>query len=372
MKIFHTSDWHLGRMLYGRSLLDDQAFFINQVFVPAVREQKPELVLLSGDIYDRQIAPVEALRLFDEAMSSIAELGVKIALISGNHDGADRLALMKPLLRRAGVYISTSLEDALEPVTVEAGGERVQLFLVPFLDNAVVRDHFQEEGLRGEAACMERVLRELKPRLQPDCVNLLLAHCFVSGSKVSDSESPMFVGGSGEIPASMFSDFDYVALGHLHGPQRVGGNGRYSGSPLKYSIDEEHHRKSFVILDIHNGTVNHTLEPITPKRDVRRITGMFEDVLETGKMQPSQDYVEIVLQDQNPVLMAAQRLSPYYPALLAVRNQWAMRQADASQAERKKDADEKTLFESFMKDICGVEVDEGEAALFAEILQESR
>lgn len=372
MKIFHTSDWHLGRMLYGRSLLEDQAFFINQVFLPAVKEQRPDLVLLSGDIYDRQIAPVEALRLFDEAMSAIAELDVKIALISGNHDGADRLALMKPLLRRAGVYISTSLEDAVEPVTVEAGGERVQLFLVPFLDNAVVRDYFQEDGLRGEAACMERVLRELKPKLQPGIANLLLAHCFVSGSTVSDSESPMFVGGSGEIPAAILDDFDYVALGHLHGPQRVGGNGRYSGSPLKYSIDEEHHKKSFVILDIHNGTITHKLETITPKRDVRRITGMFEDILKAGKTQPSEDYVEIVLQDQNPVLMAVQRLSPYYPSLLTVRNNWAIRQADASRVGRKKDADEQTLFVSFMKDICGVDVDQGEAALFAEILQETR
>ena len=374
MKIFHTSDWHLGKMLYGKSLMEDQKYFIHQVFLKEVENRKPDLVLIAGDIYDKQIAPADAIMLFDEVMIRLTEMGVKTAVISGNHDSAQRLALMKPLLRKMGAYISTSLEDALQPVTVEAGGESASIFLLPFLDNAQVRDYFKDDSLRGEAACMQRVIEELesvksKLELPENNVNILMAHCFVIGGVPVTEGSSVFAGGSGNIPVSIMEGFDYTALGHLHGAQRVG-RGRYSGTPLKFSVDEEHHKKSFTELIIENGEITHTLVPIPHLRDVRRITGLFEDILQQGIENPTDDYTEIVLTDKQPILFAAQKLSPYYPNHLAVRNEWAMSQARNGNVKREKDADERTLFKSFMKDICNAETGGAEEELFAEILEE--
>ena len=140
MKLFHTSDWHLGRMLYGRSLLEDQKWFLNQVFLPAVEREHPACVIIAGDIYDRQIAPTEAIRLFDATLSQLVRLGTKVCVISGNHDGADRITLLKTALRQSGIYFATELADAFTPVVLEEEGKKLQLFLLPYFDTAQARD----------------------------------------------------------------------------------------------------------------------------------------------------------------------------------------------------------------------------------------
>jgi len=371
MKIIHTSDWHLGRMLYGKSLLSDQRHFLQNIFLPVVEREGPAIVIIAGDIYDRQVAPTEAIRLFDDTLSVLLKMKIPTAFISGNHDSPDRITIMKSALRSAGVYVSTSLADAFQPVELHQGDERIQLFLLPYLDNAAVRDYFQDETPKGEQACMRRVLEELKPLMREDCAKILAAHCFVAGSEHSDSESTIFAGGSAEIPASLFEDFDYVALGHLHGPQRAGGNGRYSGSPLKYSVDEQHQKKSFVMLDVRQGSVRSQLVPINPLRDVRRITGLFEQILTDGQAQKCEDYVELILEDQNPVMLAAEKLRPCYPNLLSVRNNWAAASVALTERRRLKNETEQVIFQSFMKDICDVDSDEGVRLLFEEVLREA-
>lgn len=373
MRIFHTSDWHLGRMLYGRSLLEDQSWFLHHVFLPAVQKQQPDLILIAGDIYDRQIAPADAIRLFDQVLTALSQLRIPTAIISGNHDSADRVAILKPVLRDAGIYISTELQDALSPVTLEKDGQILQLFLLPFLENAQVRDYFQDESLRGEAVCMQRMLEEIKPLMAQNSAKFLVAHCFVAGSFSSDSESSVYVGGSGEIPASLFADFDYVALGHLHGAQKAGENGRYCGSPLKYSVDEAAQKKSFVVIDLENGSCKTELVPIAPLRDVRRITGMFAALLESAEAQGvCEDYVEILLEDTVPILLAADRLRPYFPNLLAVRNNWMLPQAAGQAGSPKRQEDAGLLFSSFMREICGADATGAETQLFEEILKEVR
>ena len=247
MVIFHTSDWHLGRMLRGRSLIEDQKYFLDQVFLPAVEQERPACVLLAGDIYDRQVASPEAIRLFDSALDRLTQLGCKVLAIAGNHDGADRIALMKRALQKSGVYLATQLEDALEPVLLQEGRTTVQVFLLPYFDPAQARDFFGDDSLRGEGQCMERMLEELKKRFLPGAKHILAAHCFAAGASVCDSES-IFVGGSGQVPPSLFMAFDYVALGHLHGPQQAGENAWYSGSPLKYSVSEAGQKKGFLRL----------------------------------------------------------------------------------------------------------------------------
>ena len=213
MKLFHTSDWHLGRMLYGRSLLQDQQWFLEQVFLPAVERERPACVLIAGDIYDRQIAPTEAIRLFDATLSRLMSLGTKVCVISGNHDGAGRMALLKQALRRSGVYFATELSHALTPVLLEEGGERLQLFLLPYFDTAQAREFLGDGSLRGEGPCMERLLEQLLPLFDPEAGHVLLSHCFAAGAQTSDSESTLFVGGSGQVPPSLFDPFDYPEPG---------------------------------------------------------------------------------------------------------------------------------------------------------------
>jgi exonuclease SbcD len=372
MKIFHTSDWHLGRMLYGRNLIEDQEYFIKHVFLPAVSEEKPDLILISGDVYDRQIAPVEAILLFDETISKLAEMEIETAFTAGNHDGSERIAIAKKVLKKSGIYASVSLGDAFEPIEFVKNGEKIQLFLLPYADTAEVRQYFKDETLRGETACMRRIVEEMQGKMKEEYTKILSAHCFVAGSSISESESTMFVGGSGDVSSEIFQDFDYVALGHLHGAQKAGQNGRYSGSPLKYSVDEESHKKSFVVLEIQNGEINHRLFPVEPLRDVRRLEGVFEDILKSGEENGvCGDYVEIILKDEKPIMLAADRLRPFYPQMLAVRNSWISENAVGERGARLQAADEMTMFAAFMSEICGSEITEEEKAWFSEVLKES-
>lgn len=372
MKLFHTSDWHLGRMLYGRSLLQDQQWFLEQVFLPAVERERPACVLIAGDIYDRQIAPTEAIRLFDSALSRLMSLGTKVCVISGNHDGAGRMALLKQALSRSGVYFATELSDALAPVLLEEEGERLQLFLLPYFDTAQAREFLGDGSLRGEGPCMERLLEQLLPLFDPEAGHVLLSHCFAAGAQTSDSESTLFVGGSGQVPPSLFDPFDYAALGHLHGPQPTGKKGRYSGSPLKYSVDEERQRKGYIQLEWDGAKMSQEFVPCSPLRDVRRVKGLFEDLLRTGEEHPCQDYVELVLEDSAPVMLAAERLRPFYPNLLSVSNLWMAATVTGERAAKLKGQNERTVLTSFLKEVCGTEAEPQDLALFQEVLEELR
>lgn len=373
MKIFHTSDWHLGRMLHGRSLLDDQRHFIYNEFIPKLKLEQPDLVIISGDIYDRKVTSAEAIALFDGFISDMLDLQIPIAITAGNHDSAERIAIGKPALRKAGIYVSTNLDDALVPVEIEKNGELLQVFLLPFLENAYVREYLgksiDSSDLKTETECMKAVIEILRPSFKTGATKILSAHCFVAGSERSDSESTLFVGGSGAVASDIFSDFDYVALGHLHGAQKTA-NGRYSGSPLKYSVDEQKHNKSFVSLSLENKVLSHELIPIIPLRDVRRIEGYFDDLFDLGKKEICGDYVEITLLDKTPVTMAIDRLRPYYPYLLNLRNSFSAVAVTSERNQKLRGADEKTIYEAFVKDICGDE--SYHTNLFLELLEEAR
>ena len=336
MKLFHTSDWHLGRMLYARSLLEDQRAFLEGTFLPAVAREKPACVLLCGDVYDRQIAAPGAIQLFDETLARLLELGCRVCVISGNHDGARRLAVLKPVLRRSGAVFATQLEPEL----------------------------------KNEGACMEALIRRMEPLFEPGAAHILLAHCFAAGSTVSDSESGLFVGGSGGVPTQLFEAFDYAALGHLHAPQKAGNKARYSGSPLKYSVDEQHQKKGFTVVDWDGTRLTAEERPVTPLRDVRRLEKPFRELLEAGRACPVEDYVELVLTDREPILMAAQQLQPYYPNLLAVSNPWAVSGVAGQRARALQGQDQRTVFVSFCRDVCGFEPEEGDLELFDETLKE--
>lgn len=367
IRLLHTADWHLGKMIYGRSLLEDQEYFIDRQFLPAVERERPDAVLLAGDIYDRAVAPLEAIRLFDRVVSALARMHVPLVAVTGNHDGGERVALGASLLREQGITIVSNLQEAMRPVCLERGGQRVCIHPLPYFDPPQARAFLHREDLRGFHDSMQAVLQELRMEWDAQAAHILVAHCFVTGCVSSDSERPLYVGGSGEVGASLFSAFDYVALGHLHAPQRSGEKGRYAGSPLKYSFDEARQKKGMTLIGIENRQVSVCPLPVSALRDLREIGGTLEELLQLGKENPSEDYLFANLTDSAPVYLPMEQLRAYYPNLLGLRSQWmACGQTKEREALREGAAgkDDDLIFDTFLKQICKLEATDEDRALF--------
>ncbi len=373
MKILHTSDWHLGKMIYGRSLLPDQEHFITECFLPTVQTENPDCVILAGDIFDRQIAPVEALRLFDKTLTEMSRHKIPFAVITGNHDGSDRIAVGAGMLRSSGIYIASKLEDAFTPVVLQNGNEVLHLYLLPYIEPATVRQYFNDDSIQGFAMAYQVVISAIESQLDKTAINVLVCHCFAAGSITCDSESAVYVGGSGEVPPALFGRFDYVALGHLHGQQQVGKNGAYCGSPLKYSFDEERHQKSLTLLRLTKQERNLTLLPIAPVRDMRTLTGTLEELLSLGKTAPCSDYLAVELTNNVPVYMPLEQLRPYFPNILSVHCNWLYAQTTSEQEILRRNmqsrtVDETAVFTQFLQQICSTEPTKADITLFQTIL----
>lgn len=367
MKFLHIADLHLGRLLYGRSLIEDQRHFISENLLPAIDQHKPDAVLIAGDVYDRPVASAEAIALFDALLNALSSRSVPAVLISGNHDGPERIAVGAKLLARFGLHIVTKLQDTFDPIEI---GD-AQIFALPYFENAEMRAFLGDDTLRGAGACMRAAVEKMQAQFAPDKHHVLVAHCFAAGASTSDSESSLFVGGAGDVPTDCFAPFDYVALGHLHAAQSAGSTARYAGSPLKYSVDEAHQKKSMTLVTLSAGVQPQIeLLPIAPLHDVKRLHGTFDTLLAAGMAQPDHDYVEILLEDDAPVFCPADRLRPYYPNLLSVRSTWFLQTAAASAATTAQTRDQRTVFDSFLRDVCGDTPHEGDAELFLDIMRE--
>lgn len=365
MKIIHTSDWHLGRIIYGQSLIDDQRYFIEKFFYPLLDSEKPDAVIIAGDLFDRQIAPAEALRLFDSCITEICgNMHIPIIAISGNHDGADRLGLGARLLDSSGFHICSRLDASAEPVVL-SGKHEIHIYSLPYFDPAMARDYLKNDDVRGFGEAYAAVLEIIGGRLDPAAFNMLVAHCFITGAEVSDSESPLFIGGSGELDPDMFSRFDYVALGHLHRAQKAGKNGRYSGSPLKYSFDEEHHKKSVTILEIED-SLNIREVPVIPRRDMRVISGSISE-LEAAAELSRDDYIFAQIEGA-PVYEPMHRLRKTYPNTLGIRNGSELGAASENEAVRRelKISAPGNIFDEFIRQMCGSEPTDADREIFAE------
>ncbi len=377
MKILHTSDWHLGRMIYGRSLLEDQAYFLEHSYFPALEQHHPDAVILAGDIFDRQIASIDAIRLFGRVLTHMYERGIPLIAVAGNHDGADRLAVGTDLLRQSGIHLLTSLDTLSHAVHLERDGQQVEIYGMPYCDPAAARQFLGQEDLHGFDAAYRTLLQPIRENRNPNAYAILVAHCFVAGSQTSDSESAVYVGGSGEVHTDAFDGFDYIALGHLHRAQRAGRHGWYSGSPLKYSFDEETHKKSMALLTIENGQCHTELLPIEPLRDMRTIEGTLEELLELGKTQRQEDYLWIRIQGKTPVYLPAEQLRPYYPNLLAIQCEWLQQDTDLESGQGRlreqligRRIDEKMVLQEFFRQVCGTQATEDEEQLFLEIFEQ--
>ena len=316
MKLIHLSDLHLGKRVNEVSMLEDQAYILQQV-IRIVTEEKADAVLLAGDIYDKSVPPGEAVTLLDDFLSRLAAMQVQVLAISGNHDSPERLAFGNRLMEGAGIHMSPVYNGAVAPVVLEDAYGPVHFWLLPFIKPAHVKRFYPEETIESYTdAC--RVAVE-KMGMDKTLRNVLLTHQFVTGAQVCESEE-ISVGGSDNVDASVFEDFDYVALGHIHGPQKMGApHIRYCGTPLKYSFSEANHIKSVTVVELgEKGQLTLRTAGLTPRHDLRIIRGSFAQVTDKSFYAgtATDDYLQVILTDEEDVPEAIGRLRVIYPNIL--------------------------------------------------------
>ena len=267
MKIIHLSDLHLGKRVHEFSMLDDQRYILKQI-LEHVAEEHPDAVILAGDIYDKPVPPAEAVQLFDQFLCGLAEQGVEVMIISGNHDSAERIAFGGKLMEHSGVHVSPVYDGDVKPVELEDEYGIVQFFLLPFIKPIHVRRCYAEEEIESYTDAMRTAISHMERNA--DARQVLVTHQFVTGAERSDSEE-ISVGGTDNVDVTVFDGFDYVALGHIHRPQRIMRDTvRYCGTPLKYSFSEAGHEKSLTVVELEEkGKVSIRRIPLTPKHDMR-------------------------------------------------------------------------------------------------------
>lgn len=316
MRFFHLSDLHIGKRVNGFSMLEDQRHILRQIVDLAILH-RPDGILIAGDLYDKSVPPAEAVGVLDAFFTTVVQAGIPVFAISGNHDSPERLGFASTLLEDTGVHLAAQWTPGKRPVILEDAYGEVAVYLLPYLRPALVRHFCQDSEVMSHQEAVAWALAQWK--LDPKRRNILVAHQFVAGGVTCDSEERS-VGGTDQVSSALFSAFDYVALGHLHGPQSIGkGSLRYSGSPLKYSISEWQQEKSVTLLTLaEKGSLTVETLPLEPLRDLREITGTYEEVTARAFYLGSntKDYLHVVLTDPQDIPEAVGRLRAIYPNLM--------------------------------------------------------
>lgn len=318
MKFLHISDLHLGKRLSEFSLLEDQEHILDKI-VKLAKEHEPKAVFIAGDIYDKSTPTVEAIQLLDSFLVRLNALGISVFIISGNHDNAERVAFGAALFKNSNVHIVQSYNGTMTPITIADEHGDINIWMMPYLKPSIVRKHFEDRDIVSYSDAVAAAL-SVAP-LDKNVRNVLIAHQFITGAATCESEE-LIIGGSENIDVSFFDDFDYVALGHLHKPQNVGRKTvRYCGSPLKYSFSEIDHKKSVTLVTIGNkGDVDYIELPLAPLRDMREIRGLYCELMdrENYKNTNTNDYVRIILTDEQDEPDAMSKLRMVYPNLMGL------------------------------------------------------
>ena len=316
MKLVHLSDLHIGKRVNEVSMIEEQEYILKQI-LETIDAEQPGAVLIAGDVYDKSVPSAEAVTLFDDFLCRLAERHQQVFIISGNHDSAERLAFGGRLMGDKGIHLSPVYDGKIAPITLTDEHGPVHFWLLPFLKPAHVKRFYPDEGIESYTdAC--RVAVE-KMGIDPAQRNVILVHQFVTGSSTCDSEE-ISVGGSDNVDADVFADFDYVALGHIHGPQNIGSERiRYCGTPLKYSFSEAKHEKSITVVELgEKSSFGLRTIPLTPLHDMCEIRGSYDEVTAKSFYENTavEDYLHITLTDEEDVPEAMARLRVIYPNLM--------------------------------------------------------
>lgn len=359
----HLADLHLGKRVNGFSMMEDQEYILNRI-LEIMEEEQPDGLLIAGDVYDKTIPPAEAVRLMDDFLTAVAAKHVPVFLISGNHDSAERVAFGHQLMQGSGIWISPVYDGTIRHHTLEDRWGEVNIYLIPFLRPSVVRSFFPDVEIEDYTDALRTIIEDLQ--VDTSRRNVVLAHQFVTAAgalpETCDSEQ-LSVGGLDRVDGSVFSPFDYTALGHLHGPQRVGSETiRYAGSPLKYSFSELHQKKSVTVAELREkGETEIRQIPLQPRREMIELRGTFEEILAEArkKGEPQADYYHMILTDETDVVDALSRLREYYPniMLLDYDNRRTRSQKEVEQLDRVEERTPGELFAALYEQQNGQEMD---------------
>ncbi|WP_342535949.1 exonuclease SbcCD subunit D [Sporosarcina sp. FSL K6-3508] len=374
MKIFHTADWHLGKLVQGVYMTEDQRFIL-QAFIEDIKQERPDAVIIAGDLYDRAIPPTEAVGLLNEVLQEIViDLQTPVIAIAGNHDSPSRLHFGSSFMKERGLYITGELSADLPPVVLKDEFGDVHFHLIPYADPSIVRSLFEDDTISSHQQAMQKVIDHLRLSMEPNARHIFVGHAFITpiGEKeenTSDAERPLSIGGAEYVSSNLFEPFHYTALGHLHRAHFVGNETiRYSGSPLKYSISEENHQKGYLIINLQkDGKVDVEKRSLTPRHDVRTVEGTMEDLL---AHQPNEDYVFVKLSDTVPIIQPMEKIRSVYPNAMHIERKLLTSSSEGLSAavDVKKREDDRAMFLSFYKELQGEEADAETAKLFEEVL----
>ena len=317
MKLIHLSDIHLGKRVNEFSMLEDQAHILKKILA-VVDEEKPDGVLIAGDVYDKSVPSTEAVQLFDDFLVRLAERKLPVFIISGNHDSPERLSFANRLIDAVGIHLAPVYNGVVEPITLSDEYGPVNVYMLPFIKPAHVRGFFPDTEITGYSDAVAAAIGRMN--IDKTQRNVLITHQFVTGAQRSDSEE-LSVGGTDNIGAEVFCDFDYVALGHIHGPQNMdSGRIRYCGSPLKYSFSEAAQQKSVTVAELkEKGTLEIHTVPLIPRRDMVELKGSYQQLTlrefyENTTYQ--EDYTHITLTDEEDIPDAVAKLRAVYHNLM--------------------------------------------------------
>ncbi len=377
MKLIHTSDWHLGRILHGVHLTKDQKEVLEDL-KEILAVEKPDALIIAGDIYDRGIPPVEAVALFsDFTQTVLLEMGIPIIAMAGNHDSGQRIQFASKVLSENKLHIVGKSKKGYEKITLEDDHGPVDFYVIPYADPAEIRtlykmDHIQNHN-DSMASIIDKILEE-----KTSGRSVVIAHAYVQGGSItSESERPLSIGGTDMVEAKHFEPFNYTALGHLHAPQRAGGETiRYSGSLMKYSASEANQKKSVYLVEIdENGQVTYEGIPIKPPKDVRKVKGLLEDILAAGREDENyEDYIVAIVEDEGALLDTMGKLRAVYPNAIEIQRPFLKKQREHQEETRHYSHHNKmsigALFSDFYQNVTGEAFTEEYQAVFETITRD--
>lgn len=371
MRLLHTSDWHVGRQLHGVSLIEDQAYVLDQIVDITARESV-DAVIIAGDIYDRAVPPAEAVKLLSNTLNRLCrDLGKQVILIAGNHDSGDRLGFGADLLGSSGLHIVGALQPEVTRITLQKNGMDVDVFGLPYAGPLTVRQVLGAEVSSHDEA-MSALLDKVHEARVEGRPTVVVGHCFVDGALECESERPLSVGGADRVRASLFEPFSYAALGHLHGRQYQGKEHiRYSGSILKYSFSEADHHKSVTLVDLQpSGQVDTRYVELDAIRDLRVVEGSLEQILEVGKTDTrSDDFILARISNTESIIDVMGKLRDVYPNVLQMQNTGVREDGKLPGASREMlKKSHMTLFEDFFKESHDDELSDEQRAYMVDLL----
>lgn len=373
MKFIHLSDLHLGIRVNDFSMSEDQRYILDRI-LDIIDREAPDGIIIAGDIYDKSMPPAEAVAMFDDFISSIADRKIKTFIISGNHDSAERIAFGSRIMNAGGIYLSPVYNGDIKPVVMEDEYGAVNIYMLPFVRPSAVRAFYPDDDTDSYSSAVETAVKHMNADFSQR--NIIITHQFVTGAVRSDSED-ISVGGTDNVSADIFADFDYTALGHIHKPQNIGSERiRYCGTPLKYSFSEAKQDKSVTVIELgKKGDVNVRTVKLIPLRDMTELKGSYEELMKKSFYEGTgytEDYVHITLTDENDIPDAVSKLRLVYHRLMKMDydNARTKKQSIIESMTSARETDPEKLFGEFFESQNNVPMNDEQAAFVSGIIKD--